>query len=288
MLQISQWDGDGLWNFLAFLNSRDALINGSIYRGHSDAAWKLIPALYRRKSRMLVAGPLSEAYLVRENLSLDAFFNRASNLLDPNARSPVRDRIIAQHYGVPTQLLDWTRDVIVATYFATDWERNNADGAIYQVNVSNLFVNYSAITFPIEYTIAALQPPTLDERVRMQKSVFTIQSFGTEESFVPLDDRIKPRDSGVASRERYKGEVESFNKIIIPYKKKLRLREDLLSIGVDSSLLFPGLQGIGLRIAEEESNATESILRYEAEGGAAAHSLWVSDGTGESILLKGD
>lgn len=159
------------------------------------------------------------------------------------------DRVIAQHYGAPTQLLDWTLDPFVAVYFAvSDPTGGGLDAAFYYASPLSGISSRSPVTFPFTRKLTRLIPPVLDERVRTQKSVFTIQNFGTGEAFLPLDDRqLKVSQAGEGTDPS--DEVAEFGKIIIPQDRKRQILLQLLNMGIDASLMFPGLQGIGQRIA---------------------------------------
>ena len=45
--------------------------------------------------------------------------------------SPLDWLMLQRHYGMPSRLLDWTRNVLVATYFAVEEENCGKDGVIY-------------------------------------------------------------------------------------------------------------------------------------------------------------
>jgi len=99
---IRQLDPSGIW----------------IFRGQSDAAWDLIPGLYRGLEKL----PSRDGAAFAEWISrLEHDIYRKFTQLARRYGNPFdkwEEVCLAQHYGVPTRLLDWTRHPIAASYFA--------------------------------------------------------------------------------------------------------------------------------------------------------------------------
>jgi hypothetical protein len=251
-VEVLEWkDGWHLWDLVAYIAKTEDVRSSSLFRGQSDESWGLLPGLYRREVA-ISSDTLTKAqlYLMAEHQMLEAFFDRAAMLLPNFPRGPLMDRIIAQHYGVPTQLLDWTVDPLIALFFAVhggDPTKNSA--LFYLTPLSRLAGGTRQIELPWTNKITRLIAPVIDERVRAQKSAFTLHSFGSGENFTPLDQRIlKISKRGEASHRD--DEVRTAGKIIIPAHCRQTILLQLLELGVDSSLVYPGLQGIGQRIAD--------------------------------------
>ena len=116
-----------------------------IYRGHNDAKWELIPSLFRDWDIDTVA--TYEIELIRlfvqnanlANLPIPSdslgYVSRAKKGIGILSSTTVHDRFgdaliydfthvvfaIAQHSGVPTRLLDFSFDPMVAAYFASEF-----------------------------------------------------------------------------------------------------------------------------------------------------------------------
>lgn len=251
-MQVTTWKaGWQLWDLVAHLDKVEALRTGYLFRGQSDSSWGLVPALYRRKVHIFSDELTREQlYLTAEEQMLEAFFNKAAMLLPNFERGPLMDRFIAQHYGVPTQLLDWTLDPFIALYFAVHGNNSEKDCALFylqpRATINSRRLN---IDLPWQGPVTLVRPPTIDDRVQTQKSVFTLQQFGSTDDFVPLNARnLKVSRSGEGTHER--DEVNAVGKVVIPAERREQILFQLIKLGIDSSLVYPGLQGIGQRIAD--------------------------------------
>lgn len=105
---------------------------GKLYRGQANSTWKLDSSLTREKK---YAEHESEMYYDILSLKPDAFVNDRT----------VYERLITmQHFGMPTRLMDITRNPLVAIFFAcNNMERAKSDGVVYTFAPENKdFLNF--------------------------------------------------------------------------------------------------------------------------------------------------
>ena len=99
----------------------------SIYRGHRDIKWKLIPRIARPPFRVPVAFHLVPGNSRCVERSLYVLFRDFSASLMPEWVSQGTTRemswrklVVAQHHGLPTRLLDWSTNPLVGLFFAVE------------------------------------------------------------------------------------------------------------------------------------------------------------------------
>jgi len=276
----------------AFFNSDDLFI----FRGQEDSKWGLVPAIFRnylavgdsRVSRETpvydMAGGISLVKIRQiceiERVIYREFFERlrAYPQIQVNRNALWEMLCIAQHFGVPTRLLDWTDNLSIAAYFSVV-KSPKKNGAIWCLNATQVAAIHNLPSFrnlmdkkggvsriddlphdasfftprdpgiaqPIrlndpQYGFRILQPPDMEQRIKSQGSFFTVD--------VTTNDY---NDNEHDSHTHY-DHAELCNnlllKITIRSKSKREVKKDLEKIGTNYKQIFPDLYGIGMYLSD--------------------------------------
>jgi len=198
-----------------------------IYRGVSDSKFQLIPSLGRLEvlalhgMEKLPGGKLEERRERYESELLQEFKRRAIPFLTSIPRSELEWLCVAQHYGVPTCLLDWTTNPLVALFFACE-SKPDLGGAVY-VRHQSSWLNEAHNDDPFRRPdkILAIQPDHSDKRFVNQEGVFTIHP----DPRVPVDDDMT-------------------RKVVFDAEAKDQMQWQLAKFGIRASVIYPGLDGV--------------------------------------------
>jgi hypothetical protein len=154
-----------------------------VWRGHASAAWALQPRLHRHVARHLGSSSRDRVDQERRRILADAEHNGWNYV---QGRRIVGMELLArlQHHGVPTSLLDVTRDPLVAMFFAVaqakDEAGSNADGALIairdpEVTVSETGTEKPRRRFsPSSAWYGVWPAPPIDPRITSQRGEFIV------------------------------------------------------------------------------------------------------------------
>ncbi|WP_122677772.1 FRG domain-containing protein [Pseudomonas viridiflava] len=152
---------------------------------------------------------------------------------------------VAQHYGVPTRLLDWTERSFVACYFA-------ASGANFEIDSMKMprIAIWALETTNAKYweTVSIIRTPGgTSKNQAAQSGLFTTHNVKTY-SFEDLYEVEALEDV----EEIYKNSAshEPLVKMTLPVDEAPRLLNMCSRLGVDGSTLFPGFHGVAKSVLD--------------------------------------
>ena len=197
-----------------------------VFRGHSNKEWKMIPLVGR--------APSTSRSREKFEMSLfNMFYREARPLADPRPSSCWEWLALAQHHGLPTRLLDWTDNPLVALYCSIrDRDQDDRDGEMLAAKweqQADAGRTEATCVFEIDKNYK-YRPSIVTSRLRAQEGLFVVCS----------DIR-----NGLAEK--------SVERHIVPHHLKKEIRYLLFRIGVHESSLFPDLDGISRRLAWQHS-----------------------------------
>ncbi len=199
-----------------------------LFRGQAEN-WPLIPSLAREYIMALNCCEME--YFIIQNLQ------RFGHTEFKNQVNKYSDWILhAQHYGLPSRLLDFTTNPLKALYFAVESE-SKIDGVIYAI------CGYGDTDFPplnLE-NISFYRPNHINSRITAQESVFAVFPLHSD-GLALTGPEIKPL-------QEY--EDETARKITIPYACKPEIKKELSVLGVNKMSIYPGVEGIVEKVKEE-------------------------------------
>lgn len=186
------------------------------YRGQASEDFKLIPSIGRNS----IEGK-EEVLLQYERAIFEDFKRKYSMFTDVRPKNDMEFLFLAQHYGLPTRLLDWTYNPLIALYFAC-CSHNDKNGVVFQSYPFSHKVyspDYDDILNFDSYTY--LIPNITDVRYKNQNGLFVLYPEPWKDNFSHISIRF-----------------------IIPSGVKKNIIEKLHKIGINQSFIMPSLDSL--------------------------------------------
>ncbi|MFA6101379.1 MAG: FRG domain-containing protein [Victivallaceae bacterium] len=201
------------------------------YRGLSNISYELIPSAGR-------FGIKDEKVQKQFERTLFNDFKRKAPIY--NEKTPINDLewlILAQHHGIPTRLMDWSFNPMVALFFAVE-NNHDVDSCVYESFLSNGLTNITSLDAIFgKEKFAPIIPNFTNIRYRNQESLFTLHKSPS----IPDYSNIS-------------------KKFIINKKVKQIIRWKLRRIGITKSFIYPGLDSLAYDILETHKLSFKDYL----------------------------
>ncbi len=205
-----------------------------LYRGQKDSTWELTPRVWRNWKDYL--GTHTGDFSNYERRLFEEFKRFGSPLISEkaNVKSEWDYIALAQHFGLPTRLIDWSDNPLIALWFAFEEDVSKSVNRTVWILLGNNndIVEYYPQTSPFEQKKTRIFAPNYAfDRVTNQKGWFTVHYYSKPlKKMVPLEN-IKS----------YKTRVM---KIEIPNSARTEILAQLDLLGINRYSLFPDLEGL--------------------------------------------
>ena len=237
-----------------------------VFRGLSDQSYRLFTSLIRLEGRY----EKLEKHLLRS-------FRKYGQDMAQKCSSIWHLLAIAQHYGLPTRLMDWTYSPYVALHFATaNHEKYKLDGVIWVVNYQKAHSQLpnelkehlhteGAQAFTVELLSVLFREMRSEnlsgEDYSFHDVIRSLEAFDRHKKFgefllffepPSMDERIVNQyglfsvmpNSQRAIDDWLQNHPDYYRRIIIPAKLKWEFRDKLDQCNITERVLFPGLDGL--------------------------------------------
>lgn len=211
----------------------------AMFRGQADSRWPLLPSIARYADALEPDG--YECISDLEDHLLERFRILGVPFRDFRNMPRFEQLVHAQHYGLPTRLLDWSSNPLKALFFAVeDPLLDSTDGAIYMTRPRFWAEGTESMGEDAEH--AACFPELLHERISAQDACVLAFPLSKSDMCVPeLSASNLPRS------------LEFLHNFKVPASSKQNLRKQLAVLGVTHRTVYPGLEGTTRWIKSELS-----------------------------------
>lgn len=224
-----------------------------------NAEYNLLRSFYKLADRMGLEVPLSPK--MRSNLAADyEFIHGAPDMFSDGIwiSSDLHETAaLAQHYGIPTRLLDWTYDLYVALHFGfmdaigkdgnlSIWALNKEYLSFLRPTINRINVEFITPHYTGNPNLAAQQGLFTHWPIAIPSSQSTVKNFLSGRSASLVDRR--PLDELIEEQWRSASEQNIFKKFVLPCSEASAGCRILERLRYSTARIFPGYGGVAKEI----------------------------------------
>lgn len=230
-------------DYLRFIEEKYRTNDCALFRGQRNVNWSLTPKFGRAEVRHAVFFREKNA----EEFLLQEFKRLGAPHLSQRALNNDWDLLsLAQHHGLPTRLLDWTSNPLVALWFAVNEppEQNNPAVVWCLDSKRDDFAKTEDYPpFGIPRTLI-FRPKHHDPRIVAQSGWFTVHKMSSD-------------SQRYSAFEKVKNHRPNLQKLTIQSSIFPEIRHQLSRCGINRAVLFPDLAGLCDHLAWKFFSPTE-------------------------------
>lgn len=252
-----------------------------LFRGISDASYPLVPSSLRRgvmaewAAVSDVTDPVEQVDLEVRLLADFLWAADASGLALPEDSQQLRSAMaqwlfrrenqgrssivgwppdellsliaLAQHYGLPTRLLDWTLEPTTAAYFAAvgaaSAAKTSGRFAVWVLDLARF--RYEEYETNLKEVMIVAAPASGNPNLKAQSGVFTLHRPPVVDFDGDVDRRaLEDIAFSLLRGKRRTADGPLFLKLSLPSRLAIHVVRELAKTGVSASRLFPGFGGV--------------------------------------------
>jgi len=251
-----------------------------VFRGQGDASWGLVPSAFRpgttlgyenrEFARIVPDAPtrsceqgnaeysaLSEFLTLADQVGLEIpgdhpwlrrwnpFNNVVGHSIGSEEWPPeafYQALAVAQHHGVPTRLLDFTFDPLVAAFFAAESQPTTGEQlAVWCVDCYHLALAARDLACSLRIVTV---PKTWNSNLAAQKGLFVLDVRAPRPMMPGMEHAIAGQIQSGIKAERLPADSVAVRKYCLPTSQSDALLDVLRQLGIDQAHLMPSFAGV--------------------------------------------